>query len=131
MAAPLRRFALASLGIVLGTGLGPGILPRVASAQAPEPGAALPTVAELFDRDAWGKNATGLAWSPDGKALAYVWDDGEGEALWVLDPETGRSAKRLTASDLAAAAAEGTPPVLSDPPPSLGESAWLPDGSGF
>ena len=39
----------------------------------------------IFGDDPGGRLPGDLAWSPDGTALAYTWDDGEGKALWRLD----------------------------------------------
>lgn len=43
----------------------------------------------IFADDPAGRVPAQLAWSPDGSALAYVWDDGEGSALWRLDVPGG------------------------------------------
>ena len=76
------------------------------SAQDDAPAAQPPelTLELLFDWDALGALPRGLHWSPDGEALAYMWDDGDGTALWILTPGDGERRKVL--SRLAEAAAE-------------------------
>ena len=44
----------------------------------------------IFGDNPGGQTPTGLAWSPDGTALGYQWDDGEGNALWHLDIASGK-----------------------------------------
>ncbi|MFQ5718572.1 MAG: DPP IV N-terminal domain-containing protein [Acidobacteriota bacterium] len=39
-------------------------------------------------------------WSPDGTRLAYLRDDGQGQALWILDPVLGHTRRLLAAGDL-------------------------------
>jgi dipeptidyl-peptidase-4 len=58
------------------------------------------TVEALFAQDAAGRRTAQHAWSPDGTRLTYVWKDDEGEALWSLDPATGRREVLLRPADL-------------------------------
>jgi len=39
----------------------------------------------LFGEDTRGRQARDLEWGPEGRRLAYRWEDPGGEALWVLD----------------------------------------------
>ena len=39
----------------------------------------------IFGDDARNRVPTQLSWSPDGQRLSYLWDDGSGDALWILD----------------------------------------------
>jgi dipeptidyl-peptidase-4 len=49
------------------------------------------TLDAIFAPGGAGRAATQVAWSPDGRRLAYVWKDEHGEALWWLDLATGTS----------------------------------------
>ena len=62
-------------------------LPLAANGPAPPRELTLDLV---FAEGAGGRQPSELVWSPDGARLAYLWDDGGGEALWVLDAATGR-----------------------------------------
>lgn len=65
-------------------------LPLAANGPLPAPPREL-TLDLVFAEGAGGRQPSDLAWSPDGTRLAYLWDDGAGEALWVLDAATGRA----------------------------------------
>ncbi len=119
----LPRFALT---LLLATPLG-GQEAAATAGTTPEQNP-LPSVADLFAKDAWGKLPGQLSWSPDGTRLAYVWDDGLGTALWVLDPAAGTTERRLRAADLAE---PGRKDEDAPPPPSFDEIAWLPEGNGL
>jgi len=67
-------------------------------AVADEPGRL--TVETITATDAIGRRTAQHSWSADGKRLAYVWDDGEGEALWTLDPATGKAEVLVRAADI-------------------------------
>ena len=41
---------------------------------------------------------------PDGSALTYLWDGGDGEALWRMDASTGRTETLFPVADLEQAA---------------------------
>ncbi|HEV7668243.1 MAG TPA: DPP IV N-terminal domain-containing protein [Thermoanaerobaculia bacterium] len=123
------RFALALLLAATGAGV-------AGFAADPTTTGTLPTIEELLSPTAWGKVPSQIAWSPDGKRLSYLWDDGQGEALWVLDPVTGKSEKCLSGADLAepqetSKEKDKAEPAAVPPPPSVGEVSWLPDGKGF
>ncbi|HEV8582778.1 MAG TPA: DPP IV N-terminal domain-containing protein [Thermoanaerobaculia bacterium] len=98
------------------------VFPVTAVAAAETP--AKLTVEALFAPDATGRRPSQLAWSPDGQRLTYVWDeqgDGKDEALWSLEPATG---KREVLLRLATAGEEGKELEL-------GEYAWSPRGSAL
>ena len=64
--------------------------PRPAAPQAP----ARISFEAALATDAGGRFPSQRAWSPDGTRLTYVWDekgDNKEEALWSLDPTTGKS----------------------------------------
>ncbi len=108
----------------------------LAASPEPYPSAALPSLDDLFATDVWGKLPAQIAWSPDGRRLSYIWDDGMGEALWVIDPAAGTAEKRLSATDFAAlqakkSEADSQATGEATASPRLGEAAWLPDGKGF
>lgn len=42
----------------------------------------------LFGDNPAGELPAQITWSPEGNRLSYIWDDGTGEALWVLDLAT-------------------------------------------
>ena len=67
-----------------------GILLLAAGAADATPDNDILTFDLIFGDDAGGRVPGELAWSPDGKSLAYVWDDGNGEALWRLDVAGGQ-----------------------------------------
>ncbi|MEA2601901.1 MAG: dipeptidyl-peptidase 4 [Acidobacteriota bacterium] len=65
-----------------------------------------PSIGELLAPEASGRRPTLATWSPDGKRLAYVWDeagDGSKKSLWVLDPATGKSEILVRPADLGGA----------------------------
>ena len=93
----------------------------------PLPAAAEGQAAELsYDAIAasdWaGRSPDQISWSPDGRRLTYVWDDGRGEALQALDPATGQSEVLLPFADLKKAAGEDA---------GLDAYAWSPQGDAL
>jgi len=74
--------------------------------------AALPALAQtaqltfddLFDADRTGRVAGSLDWRPTGDgsshALTYLWDAGDGEALWQMDRATGEATALVAVSEL-------------------------------
>jgi len=54
----------------------------------------------IFAADAAGRGPSQLAWSPDGRRLTYLLDDGRGAVLWSLDPATGAARELLRPGDL-------------------------------
>src|SRR5262245_25200018 len=82
------------------------------------------TVEAIFAADATGRRPAQLAWSPDGRRLTYVWSeqaDGKDEALWSLDPATGKRQILVRPGDL------GT----GDEEPKLDAYVWSPRGSAL
>lgn len=54
----------------------------------------------IFGDNPFGKSPTQLTWAPNGTQLSYLWDDGDGEALWVLDVTNGERTAYLGSEDL-------------------------------
>ncbi|HEY3571131.1 MAG TPA: hypothetical protein VGP73_24610, partial [Thermoanaerobaculia bacterium] len=76
------------------------LAPRPAAAEQPP---ARISIEAALATDASGRRPTQPAWSPDGKRLTYVWDekgDGKDEALWSLEPATGKSEVLARLADL-------------------------------
>ena len=70
---------------------------------APEQPPTHAAVGDLVAPDASGRRPSQAAWSPDGKRLAYVWDekgDGAEKNLWSLDIATGKREVLLRPADL-------------------------------
>ena len=53
----------------------------------------------IFGDGADGERPEQVTWAPDGRRLSYVWDDGDGEALWVLDVGSGAATAYLEGSE--------------------------------
>jgi dipeptidyl-peptidase 4 len=73
----------------------------------------------LFDTEGQPKTPSGLTWSPDGESLAYLWDDGTGDALWIERP---RVQERQRVLDFPKVGKKADTPK---------RMLWLPDGSGL
>lgn len=125
-AAPLR-VVLAALAVAL-------LLPAVAAAQdAPQRPGRL-TLDLLFDRDSAGAQPRAVSWSPAGDRLAYLWDDGDGTALWVLDPQRGEPVRVLSRLDAGRPAEGASEAAAEDGRRGLGFGvafSWTPDGTGL
>lgn len=83
-------------------------------------------IGDYFAPDAGGRRPSQAAWSPDGKRLAYLWrepgegrNEGQAEALWVLDLATGRREVLLD------------PRKKDDVDFEIGEYAWSPEGDAL
>jgi len=129
-----RLAALAGV-LALLLGLAAVSLPATAQDEAAEPardGATL-SLDLLFDWDALGARPSGLHWSPDGEALTYLWDDGDGSALWILTPGDGERRKVLARLGAAAeeAEAEESEAAAEDGRDDEGEDGGLPRGLGI
>ncbi len=82
------------------------------------------TIDAALATDAVGRRTAQWDWSSDGKRLTYVWDasnDGKEEALWSLDPATGRKEVLARLADLKQEE-EGF---------ALDEYAWSPKGDSL
>lgn len=99
----------ASAALAVGPSPLPAPSPVAASAAAQESAEDRPgrlTFDDLFEEDHTGRRPTQTAWNPDGDALTYVWDDGDGEALWRMDAATGQATRLLDVAELAPAATD-------------------------
>lgn len=93
----------------------------VLAGTAPALAATPPTLDELFAEGAGGRRPSGLAWSPDGRRLVFLWDDGEGDAVHLLEPARGTTRKILSR---AALTADGEAPQID-------AVSWLPSGDAL
>ena len=91
-----------------------GLCLLVAACAAVPRGTGAPDFRSLFDPGNQPRVPEHLTWSPDGTRLVYLWDDGDGEALWLLDTADGESRVLVTAGDEL---------------PSPSRVRWLADGS--
>lgn len=106
----MRKIALPFLALVLA-------LPALA-----QPPTAL-TFDDLFSDQHTGRRPSQTAWHPSGDALSYLWDAGDGEALWRITAATGETTKLLAVSDL--------PAPGPDEEPSLDAYRWSPSGDAL
>ena len=53
----------------------------------------------IFGDDPGGKVPSQLTWAPDGERLTYVWNDDDGEALWLLELASGQATALLRTAD--------------------------------
>src|SRR3954471_23648562 len=67
------------------------LAPCPAAPEVPPQQTARLSIETALAPDAYGRRPTLQAWSPDGKRLTYLWEEGEGKALWSLDAATGKS----------------------------------------
>ncbi len=58
------------------------------------------TFDDLFEKEHYGSRPEQVAWRPDGGALTYLWDAGDGEAFWSLDPTSGKAERLFAVSEL-------------------------------
>ncbi|MEM9293273.1 MAG: DPP IV N-terminal domain-containing protein [Acidobacteriota bacterium] len=93
--APSRRFRGAWLpySMLMLLLLCVGVAP---SAMASESGVSFDVV---LDAERQAEVASNALWSPDGQRLVYLWDDGEGDALWIWEAESGESRLLLAAGE--------------------------------
>ena len=92
------------------------------------------TFDQIFDRASFGAAPMGVAWSPQGDRLAYLWDDGSGLALWLLAPGDGEPTKVLQKLDTGSAEAAEEEAAAEEIPAGLAfgtEFSWAPDGSAL
>jgi dipeptidyl-peptidase-4 len=79
----------------------------------------------MFADDVNGRSPGQLAWSPDGRTLTYIYDDGHGGILWSFDPATGKAQELLRPAGLAKAAGREAKDVEID------AYQWSPRGDGL
>ncbi|MFQ5767283.1 MAG: DPP IV N-terminal domain-containing protein [Acidobacteriota bacterium] len=74
------------------------------------------TMEEVVPLDGASQAPSRFAWSPDGRSLAYLRDDGEGQALWVVFPADGLTRRLIQASRFAPSEAsqEETEPARAE-----------------
>lgn len=75
----------------------------------------------IFSEHPAGRWPTELRWAPTGDRLAFLWDDGRGEKLWVTVPARAEHRVLVDPSRL-----EGVPEDFS-----LASYRWSPDGSSL
>ncbi|MGH9379854.1 MAG: S9 family peptidase [Thermoanaerobaculia bacterium] len=80
----------------------------------------------IFDGAAGGKAASRRVWSPDGRRLAYVWDEGDGSAIRVLDVASGETRSVFALGDLGWASRDADPTQISG-----SGYQWAPDGASL
>jgi dipeptidyl-peptidase-4 len=100
------------------------------AAPAPEQPPSRATLGDLVAPDASGRRPSQAAWSPDGKRLAYVWDekgDGSEKFLWSLDLATGKREVVLRPADLR----EGQEKDKKDGKIEIDEYSWSPKGDAL
>lgn len=95
-------------------------LPVPAQQAAPEPGSQQLTFDVLFGDNPGGKTPRQITFSPQGDRLAYRWDAGDGEALWVMEVASGEPRAVLRPGQLS-----------DDDGLDLTSFAWTPGGDGF
>ncbi|MGH9159121.1 MAG: DPP IV N-terminal domain-containing protein, partial [Vicinamibacteraceae bacterium] len=71
------------------------------------------TLDAIFDGAATGDTASRPVWSPDGTQLAYVWEEGESSAIWVLDVESGKARSVFGLGDFSWAERDADPTQIS------------------
>lgn len=83
---PQRMMVCACLALTM---LVPGFQPPAFTAEPQL------TLDILFGEDTLGRQARDLQWSPDGRHLAYRWEDATGDALWLLEPGSSKSPRAV------------------------------------
>ncbi len=105
------------------------LLQPALAAAAPEQPPARASLGDLVAPDASGRRPSQTAWSPDGKHLAYVWDekgDGSEKHLWALDAATGKREVLLRPADLGEGKGKGKDRKLE-----IDEYSWSPKGDSL
>jgi dipeptidyl-peptidase-4 len=69
------------------------------------------TFDDLFSDERTGRRPTQTAWQPSGDALTYLWDAGDGEALWRLSAATGETTKLLAVAGMPASEPDAEPSI--------------------
>ncbi len=110
----LPSSALPSSALLLGLSLLVGV-PALGAGSEPPP------LEAILAEDAGGSRPSELAWSPDGRLLAYLWDGGDGDTLFVLEPDSGRPRSVVRRSSLRA---EGEAPEIDG-------FVWMPAGDAL
>ena len=118
-------------------------VPSSGAAPAPQDRTSELTFDLIFEGDGAGSAPRDLLWSPDGRRLAYRFDDGDGNGVWVLEP--GRGEPRLLhrdpgdgeddgddgADEEASEADAEVREAADEGPGRIGEYAWSPDGAAL
>lgn len=99
------------------------LMPETSQAQTRRPDPQKLTTEAIFAPDSAGRRASDLAWSPDGTRLAYLWDDGAGKALWILETATGR--RTTVPGTLRPTRTANQAPAA----PAIDAFRWSPDGN--
>lgn len=94
----MRSTALPAAALALALSLTLAGATPPAAAQPPEDDRL--TFDHLFEDELAGRRPSQVAWRADGLALSYLWDDGDGEALWSMDAGTGETTRLLAVSEL-------------------------------
>jgi dipeptidyl-peptidase-4 len=79
---------------------GLAFLDRPATAETPPGSPSRLTIDAALAPEAYGRRPTLQAWSPDGRRLLYLWDEGDGKALWLLDAGTAKRELLVKLADL-------------------------------
>jgi dipeptidyl-peptidase 4 len=82
------------------------------------------TVDQVLADGTFGRIPTQAAWSPDGRRLSYLWEDGKGQALWAVDAATGKVELLARLADLQAGAKAGESFAID-------EYRWSPRGDAL
>ncbi|MPZ17606.1 MAG: prolyl oligopeptidase family serine peptidase [Luteitalea sp.] len=100
--------------------------PRGTARQQEQPAPPTFTLDAIFDGAAAATSASRPVWSPDGTQLAYVWEEGDSSAIWVLDVESGKARSVFGLGDFSWAERDADPTQISE-----AGYQWAPDGQAL